>query len=138
MDYKNGKIYKLITNDLEYDKVYIGSTCSELYKRLYQHKSRYTSWKHSLGTKYYLSSIELFRNINDIGKIENFSCKDKNELHAREAFWIEKNKDNCVNLMKPYSPPEALIECGCGKTYKNARRLKHIQTVHHKNYENTK
>jgi hypothetical protein len=35
--YHNGKIYKLV-NDVD-DKVYIGSTCQPLYKRLYEHKN---------------------------------------------------------------------------------------------------
>ncbi len=35
--YKSGKIYK-ICNDVDYDKIYIGSTCNKLNTKLAQHK----------------------------------------------------------------------------------------------------
>jgi len=38
MDYKNGKIYKLVNDEL--GLTYYGSTCTELRKRLHQHKKQ--------------------------------------------------------------------------------------------------
>lgn len=41
--YKNGKIYKLVSNAT--DDVYYGSTCMPLSKRLWYHKSAYTRYE---------------------------------------------------------------------------------------------
>ena len=99
MDYKNGKIYKIVSD--ETDKIYIGSTCTPLYKRLYEHKSTSNSYQNGK-SHYVTSSYELISLGNvDIVLIENYPCKDKNELHARERYWIEKNKDIIVNKALP-------------------------------------
>ena len=42
MDYKNGKIYKIVS-DLT-DKIYIGSTTQPLYKRHSKHKGNYKQY----------------------------------------------------------------------------------------------
>ena len=55
MDYKNGKIYRLVCNTT--GKQYIGSTCSTLCKRLYEHKHKYKQWlngKRGLTTSFYI------------------------------------------------------------------------------------
>ena len=135
VNYKNGKIYKLISDQT--DKIYIGSTCSELHKRLYQHKKSYTYWKHSFG-KGYISSIELIKEGEvEIVLIENYSCNDKNELHAREKYWIEQNKDKIVNkyiptrTKKEYATLKELCECGL-YYYKN-HKFVHLGSDKHKN-----
>jgi len=87
MDYKNGKIYKLWC--VESDLIYIGSTCSPLYKRLYQHKLKTNN----------ISSKKLFELSNNV-KIElilNFPCNNINELNKKEGEIIRLNKEKCVN-----------------------------------------
>lgn len=37
----------------------------------------------------------------DIILLENYPCKDKNELHARERYYIEQYKDSIVNKVIP-------------------------------------
>ena len=135
VNYKNGKIYKLISDQT--DKIYIGSTCSELHKRLYQHKKIYTYWKHSFG-KGYISSIELIKEGEvEIVLIENYSCNDKNELHAREKYWIDQNKDKIVNkniparTQKEYAKLEEL--CECGMNYYKCKKYEHLGSDKHKN-----
>jgi predicted GIY-YIG superfamily endonuclease len=70
MDYKNGKIYALRSHQT--DKYVIGSTTQKLFKRLYAHKH---SKEQNEVMKYSDVYIEL---------IENYPCKNKEELTRRE------------------------------------------------------
>lgn len=96
--YQNGKIYKLVSNVS--DKIYIGSTCNTLAKRLAEHKKthkRFTNGK-ILNKS---SSTELFKLDGEVKiiLIEDFPCKSKNELVKRERVHIESNI--CVNKKIP-------------------------------------
>src|SRR5690242_7395493 len=87
--YAKGKIYKVISNSTE--KIYIGSTCRDPRHRLSQHLSHKNT-----------SCNQLLQNDDyDIIIIENYPCKNKEELHARERYWIEKYKLICVNIKRP-------------------------------------
>lgn len=98
-DYQNGKIYKLVSD--ETDKIYIGSTCTLLCKRLWQHQNSYKQWKIDSSNDC-ITSFQLFQLGDvDIILIENYPCGDKNELHARERYWIEQNKEIIVNKVFP-------------------------------------
>lgn len=98
MKYENGKIYKIVSDHS--DKMYIGSTCSYLSKRLYEHKCDYNRFKE--GNYPRITSFELIELGDiDIVLIENYPCKDKNELHARERYWIELNREIAVNRNIP-------------------------------------
>ncbi len=94
-DYKKGQIYRLWSPHT--DKFYIGSTCSPLAKRLYEHKKNY-----NLFLKYksvYYSSFELFHlGEVKIELIEDFACNNKKELERREGQLIREHKDNIINL----------------------------------------
>ena len=94
MNYQNGKIYKIVS-DLT-DKIYIGSTTQPLYKRLGHHKGVY---KESLtGKNKHITSFELIK-LGDtrIELIEDFPCERKEQLNAREGYYIRLNKNICVN-----------------------------------------
>lgn len=82
--YENGKIYKII-NDAT-DKIYIGSTIQPLSKRLSQHKHKKSCCSREL--------LELGN--CKIILIENFKCDNKEQLTAREQYWID-NSSNCIN-----------------------------------------
>jgi hypothetical protein len=95
MDYKNSKIYKII--DLEYTKMYIGSTTQLLTKRFCSHKSKYNKYKkNNIG---YISSFILFDEFGidnvKIELIENYPCNNKEELLKKEGEYIKNNI--CVN-----------------------------------------
>ncbi len=82
--YNNGQIYKLV-NTVD-DKIYIGSTCTPLAKRFYQHKKA--------ACKY--STRKVYEALNTIGwdncrivLIEEYSCANKNELIAKEQYYID-------------------------------------------------
>ena len=101
MDYQKGKIYKISSS--KGDMIYIGSTVKKfLCERMAMHRHRYKEWK--LGN--YKNNFTSFRLFDDYG-VENCSiillescpCNSKDELHAREAFYI-KSMD-CVNKVIP-------------------------------------
>jgi hypothetical protein len=99
MDYKNGKIYKI--TDIAYTKMYIGSTCQPLSKRLSKHKNDYKVWKD--GKKGKVTSFDLFDEFGiencKIELIENFACNCKDELQKKEGEHIKNN--DCVNKLIP-------------------------------------
>lgn len=95
-DYKKSKIYKLSSNRT--DKIYIGATTNHLYVRKGQHKRNYKSWKG--GKNHYYTSYEIVKYDDcKIILVEEFPCDSKNQLSARERYWIEKLK--CVNKYIP-------------------------------------
>ena len=93
VDYSKAKIYKIV--DLETDECYIGSTCqATLANRLSGHVRNYKRYKK--GKSNNVTSFKIIENDNyDIQLIENFPCDSKDELHAREGYWIRKT--DCVN-----------------------------------------
>lgn len=99
MDYKNGKIYKIVDN--AYTKMYIGSTTRKLCKRFYDHRSGYK--KFQLGKYDKITVFDIFDEFGiencKIELIENYPCSSKEELERREGELI---KDNiCVNKIIP-------------------------------------
>ncbi len=96
MDYKNGKIYRLVCNVTGLQ--YIGSTTQPLSKRLGCHKAYYNRWLK--GNYKNITSTEIIKNDNyDIILVESYPCKTKEELHKRERYYIETTV--CVNKVIP-------------------------------------
>ena len=96
VNYAHGKIYRIICNTTGLQ--YIGSTASTLRQRLSGHKSGYNEWCNGKGR--YLSSFLIIEMDDyDIVLIESYPCSNKDELHARERYWIEKL--NCINRNVP-------------------------------------
>jgi hypothetical protein len=95
MNYRNGKIYKIISPHTTL--VYVGSTSTELSKRFYQHKSNFKTYV-SGGNVGRLTSFEIIdKGDAQIILIENYPCDNKDQLTARERHWAE-TLPNCVNL----------------------------------------
>lgn len=95
-DYSKSKIYKIVDNTN--GNIYIGSTTQSLAQRLAKHTSNYKSYLK--GTSQYMTSFEIIKNNdNDIILLENSVVDSKEQLHARERFYIETNK--CVNKNIP-------------------------------------
>jgi hypothetical protein len=89
--YHNGKIYSI--RSYQTDKFYIGSTCSPLYKRLYQHRSNYKI------NKVKVSSYEILQYEDHyIELIEDVKCENKEQLLKIEGEHIRKNLNNVVNI----------------------------------------
>ncbi len=96
-DYKKGKIYKIVSNST--DKVYYGGTAQILSKRFSNHKSGYKKWIKD-NTSPYTSSYEIIKHEDArIILVEKYSCNDKDEIRARERYYIENN--SCVNKTVP-------------------------------------
>jgi len=97
VNYSNGKIYKII-ND-ENDDIYIGSTCNTLSVRMSQHKTNFIRYLNNLKQNYITSFKLLEIPSAKIILIENYPCNTKEELTAREAYYIREL--NCVNRYIP-------------------------------------
>lgn len=124
--YSNGKIYKLV-NGID-DALYIGSTCSPLPKRLYEHKmksKRKPEWR-------------VYAHLNMVGwdnvqivLIQELSCNNKMELLRQERKWIEE----LMPALNKYIPcrtheEHKLVKAVQDKTYREnnkdkVREMKH-------------
>ena len=90
--YQNGQIYAI--RSYQTDMIYIGSTCTLLSKRFYEHKSNY-----KLQRKY-ISSFEILKYDDAyIELLEDYPCKSKKELERREGQLIRENRELCVNVI---------------------------------------
>lgn len=97
MDYKNGKIYRLVYGD----KQYVGSTTQPLYKRRHEHK---LAWQR--GDTRTTSSILFEEAHKDNGEveivlIEEFPCTNRDQLRQRERHWFENIEGGCINKRIP-------------------------------------
>jgi hypothetical protein len=99
--YQNGKIYKIISENT--DKIYIGSTIlNYLCSRYSTHTGTFRKFENGTGKKQ-CSSFEILKHGNNkIILIELYPCNSKDELHAREQYYIDLNKSICVNILKSY------------------------------------
>jgi hypothetical protein len=148
--YNRGKIYKIISDST--DKIYIGSSYDDLRKRLYNHKSKYKMYIN--GKYHYVTSFELIKNNDcDIILLEDYSCENKQQLHARERKLIEDSKNNCVNKNIPSRTHKEYykeyrnnnkqklnelknekFDCICGGKYISCHRIRHFNTKLHLDY----
>ena len=98
VNYQQGKVYK-ITSD-QTDRVYIGSTCNPLNKRIAAHRRDYRSYL--AGTRpHRITSYDVVQYDDAIiVLVEECPCENKEQLFQRERFHIE-NTANCVNRVIP-------------------------------------
>jgi group I intron endonuclease len=134
-NYQNGKIYKM-TNDLN-DQVYIGSTCQPLWKRKDQHHQ-------DTKRKGEVSNRKLIKLILELGYkhfkavlIETHPCNSKEELLAREDYWIKELKPS-LNIYNAILNVEKQKETKqkCGKEYRDQNKEK--ITAYQKEWEKTR
>ena len=156
MDYKNGKIYTIRSNQT--DNIYIGSTCSPLSKRLYEHKSSYK--KYLNGKYHFVSSYDILQYEDAyIELLEEYPCENKEQLCKREGELI-RGGSNCVNkriegkkdedYLKNYykDNKEKLLQqgkeyrkikyekitCECGGCWSCGKKDRHFQSQKHQKY----
>ena len=93
--YSNGKIYKVV--DIGYNSAYYGSTCEELCQRMARHRYKYNYYLKTNSNK--ISVFNLFDKYGidncKIEWVEDYPCKSKKELQAREGKYQKEN--DCVN-----------------------------------------
>ena len=97
-DYSKGQIYKIV--DVGMNMCYIGSTVEQLSVRMARHRCHYK--KYLEGKHNYVSVFEIFDTFGlencKIVWIENWTCDEKKQLHAREGHHIANHE--CVNKRK--------------------------------------
>ena len=105
-DYSRGKIYKIQCDDGSF---YIGSTCSDLRRRLWEHKA-----DHNRGRGYhYLNHIStLGWDRVRIVLVEEFPCENKDQLRRQEDFYIQQHLTDgrCLNTMRSFLTDEERVE----------------------------
>lgn len=103
--YAGGKIYRLVNN--VDDKEYVGSTTQALHQRKSGHKNDAT-------TK---TKQRVYEHLNKIGwdnvfivLIENYPCNNRDELKARERYFIEQRKPVLNTFIPLRTPTEYYID----------------------------
>ena len=101
-EYKNGKIYKIISNHMP-DTCYIGSTTQSLCKRFGAHRRCYKQYLRD-GTKYTSACKMVCYPDAKIYLIESYNCSNRNELEKREGeimkkFMKDESLENPVNMV---------------------------------------
>ena len=94
INYENACIYEIVCKDVNITERYVGST-TNLIKRRGAHKSRCNNENCKHYTQY------MYQFIRENGSFENWDvvlieqvidCKDKENLHKRERYYIEEKK----------------------------------------------
>jgi ribosomal protein S27AE len=98
--FNNGKIYKIVSDQI--DKIYIGSTTKKLSERMTRHRIDFKKWQN--GRFHYVTSFELIK-LGDckIILLEEYPCFSNENLRKREQYYIDLNKDVCVNKFKAFT-----------------------------------
>ena len=122
MDYKNGKIYKVLNSIT--DDVYVGSTTQPLSKRMAKHRIDMKTYKKDrlLYTKMNELSADKFY----IELIEQCPCDNKEQLRAREGHFIRQ-----------LGTLNALI-AGRSKKEWTVENSEHVKRHQHEYYQNNK
>lgn len=120
--YENGKIYSIRSHQT--DKYYIGSSCNDLCKRLFVHRSKYKKY---LNDKcHYVSSYEIIKyDDHYIEVIEDYPCKSKRELEKREGELQRQYKNDIVNNRNAHRTSEQREEYY--KQYDKANKEKKLE-----------
>lgn len=126
VNYQNGKIYKIVSRNC--DEIYVGSTTQPLSKRLHQHIRDHQT------DNIYVSSSEVIKHGRyEILLVEHYPCRSREELTAREGFYIEEL--NCVNKNAPATLEDFKsnsIRCDdCGKDILKSNYTRHLRTKKH-------
>jgi hypothetical protein len=146
-NYKNGKIYRLLGAGIT--DVYVGSTCGSLDRRLWFHN--YTNTNPG---QRQMSAAQLYQRSPSvtIELLEDYPCKFKDELVARERYWMEKFRAEGVPVVNVQTPTAGLTEdeirirrnnqknararanlyhCPCGRTIQSAQKEDHLASRLH-------
>jgi hypothetical protein len=92
VNYKNGKIYCI--RSFQTEKVYVGSTCEKLSKRMAHHRNAYKRYLNGKCNK--VTSYDILKYDDAyIELIEYCPCDSREELCKKEGEHIRKNE--CVN-----------------------------------------
>jgi hypothetical protein len=143
---KIGRIYKITSENT--DKIYIGSTTKKISERLCRHQYDYKGYINN--KRRYVTSYDILKCGNvKIELIEEFKYTEINELHKKERYFIELNRENCVNKNIPSRTQKEWIKihyeeikqkhnekftCECRGVYTKVSRLVHMKSKCHIKY----
>ena len=164
---KIGIIYKLVSTDINIKEIYVGSTIN-FRTRKSHHKG---TCNNETDKKYNYNVYKYIRNNGgwdtfDMIQIEEVTHDTKQQLHARERYWIEelkatlnkniptrtdaeyckKNREiiKIKNAKYRIDNKEAIKirnnkkhECSCGSIIRINDKAKHEKTIKHKNWLST-
>ena len=148
-DYSNGKIYK-ITNAVNND-IYVGSTVQTLEERMRLHKVKAKIYPER---KLYKRFFEIGFDNFTIELIEQYPCKNKDELETKEFEYIRMlkpvyNKNNIKynqyekdnfkkgelyrlrNKAMINAKKNVKVNCACGRQYTMNHKSRHYRTQIH-------
>ena len=116
------------------DSIYIGSTKGQLSSRFSNHKYNYKKWIDKLLP--YKSSFEILKYPDSkIELLEKFECDTRAELCKREGYYININKNICVNKNMAGRLKYDKINCDCGLSLSATNYSRHIRNSNrHRNY----
>lgn len=104
--YSNGKIYYL--HDKINNRIYVGSTCTSLKKRIGDHKYDFRAWKGECNNKLqrnYRASFDiLIQDKYEHGILEEVSCNSKRQLEYRECEWINAFRAKDIEVVNKNMP----------------------------------
>ena len=136
-DYSKGKIYQIKSENT--DLVYIGSTVNSLKQRLGEHWCANKMFYESKG--FYKTSFDVLDyGLVSIHLLEEVNATSKEELLAREGYYIRNNK--CVNLNIPgrtdqqYRKDNREYKRGYDRKYRqeNRERLREYRIKYYQEY----
>ena len=135
IDWSKTLIYKIISKDINYDFIYIGST-TDFSRRLREHKS---SCNNEKSEKY---NYVLYKFIRENGGFDNFNmilvekyteCKDRLEARKREQYCIDELKPKLNQQHAFY----AISKNDYNKRYKDEHK-EELKLYFKKRYEDNK
>ena len=138
--YNKAIIYIIL--DKRTRECFVGSTATDLAKRMYRHRKDYecyTNWvaggQQDTGAPRHCVSFKLLKQNQYISyELEKFPCTTKKELVAREQYYVEKYKNEigelCLNTQKRKGiDPRCKQACTiCGKVGLLKNMTKHQQS----------
>jgi hypothetical protein len=136
VSYEMAKVYKITSPQT--NKIYIGGTCLPLNQRLERHKTMYKRHTNGKSKAHTYANDILQHDDCTIELIETFPCTNRKELSVRERYYIEQNKENCINKVIPSRKQSEWKETNKDKIkeyYKNSREklLKYRKEYYQKN-----
>jgi len=163
INYKNGKIYAL--RSYQINKIYIGSTCSNLSQRKAGHKNDYKRFiekkdKNWLSSFYiceyddcYIELLETkeFKNKEEMLKLEGQyirdteNCINKQITGRTQKEYQNENKEYIKNLKKEYNNKNkeyivnfrnTKFKCSCNKLYSRYNKKRHLKSKFHDKHKN--
>ena len=134
--------YKIVCGETK--RVYVGSTCRPIERRLKQHEQDY---KRYLDSKYHFISsfIVLEKKNYSIVLLDSVLCHDKKQRDTLETLHIINvrginrvlpgdNKQHNTEKINEKIPNEKFI-CVCGGVYIRQHKARHMKTQKHIKYE---